>query len=101
MMFALAAVVKNIRSVACNMNNWGGGNGMKKETALNEIVKHYIKSHDFNGLPVYSMEYYDYNILCELIDEGLIEVLSEKEVINPHIKAFDLYIPVDQQKENI
>jgi len=100
-MFALAAVVKNIRSVACNMNNWGGGNGMKKETALNEIVKHYIKSHDFNGLPVYSMEYYDYNILCELIDEGLIEVLSEKEVINPHIKAFDLYIPVDQQKENI
>jgi len=74
---------------------------MKKETVLNEIIKHYIKSHDFNGLPVYNMKYYDYNILCELIDEGLIEVLSEKEVINPHIKGFYFNIPVDRQKENI
>lgn len=74
---------------------------MKKDTVLNEIIKHYIGSHDFNGLPVYNMKYYDYSILCELIDEGLIEVLSEKEVMNPHIKAFDLNIPVNQQKENI
>lgn len=74
---------------------------MKKETVLNEIIKHYLKSHDFNGLPVYNMKYYDYNILCELIDEGLIEVLSEKEVINPHIKGFNFSIPVDRQKENI
>ncbi len=74
---------------------------MKKETVLNEIIKHYIRSHDFNGLPVYNMKYYDYNILCELIDEGLIEVLSEKEVINPHIKGFDLNIPANRQKENI
>ncbi|SDE93545.1 AAA family ATPase [Sporomusa acidovorans] len=74
---------------------------MKKETVLNEIIKYYIKSHDFNGLPVYNMKSYDYNILCELIDEGLIEVLSEKEVINPHIKGFDFTIPVDRQKENI
>lgn len=74
---------------------------MKKETVLNEIIKHYIKSHDFNGLPVYNMKYYDYNILCELIDEGLIEVLSEKEVINPHIKGFDFNIPAERQKVNI
>ena len=32
---------------------------MKKETVLNEIIKHYIKSHDFNGFPVYNMKYYD------------------------------------------
>lgn len=74
---------------------------MKKETVLNEIINYYIESHDFNGLPVYSMKYYDYSILCELIDEGLIEILSEKETINPHIKAFDFNIPTDQQKENI
>jgi hypothetical protein len=74
---------------------------MKKENVLDEIIKHYIKSHDFNGLPVYNMKNYDYNILCELIDEGLIEVLSEKEVINPHIKGFDFDIPVDRQKNNI
>lgn len=74
---------------------------MKKETVLNEIINYYIKSHDFNGLPVYNMEHYDYNILCKLIDQGLIEVLSEKEVINPHIKGFDFTIPTNQQKENI
>jgi len=73
---------------------------MKKENVLNEIIKHYIKSHDFNGLPVYNIKYYNI-ILCELIDEGLIEVLSEKEVINPHIKGFDFNIPVNRQKENI
>ena len=63
---------------------------MNKETVLDEIIKLYIKSRDFNGLPVYNMKYYDYNILCELIDEGLIEVLSEKEVINGSIKNFVL-----------
>lgn len=52
---------------------------MKKETVLNEIINYYIESDDFNGLSVYNMKNYDYNILCELIDEGLIEVLSEKK----------------------
>lgn len=74
---------------------------MNKDTVLNEITKHYLESHDFNGLPVYCMKYYDYNILCELIDEGLVEVLSELEVINPHIKSFEYNIPEEQQKENI
>ncbi len=74
---------------------------MKKETVLNEIINYYIESDDFNGLSVYNMKNYDYNILCELIDEGLIEVLSEKEVVNPHIKGFDFIIPINQQKENI
>lgn len=47
------------------------------------------------------MKNYDYNALCELLDEGLIEVLSEKEVINPHIKGFNFNIPLDRQKENV
>jgi hypothetical protein len=47
------------------------------------------------------MNNYDRGLLYELIDEGLIEVLSEKEVINPHIKSFDFIIPTDQQKKNI
>ena len=74
---------------------------MNKDTVLNEITKHYLESHDFNGLPVYCMKYYDYNILCELIDEGLVEVLSELEATNPHIKSFEYNIPEEQQKENI
>lgn len=73
----------------------------EKESVLNEIIEYYLSSRDFNGLPIYNMKHYDYKILCELIEESLIEVLSEKEVINPHIKGFDLNIPVQLQKENI
>lgn len=74
---------------------------MKKEKVLNEIINFYLNSRDFNGLPVYNMEYYDYNTLCELIDEGLVEVLSGKDVLNPHVKCFNIDIPLDQQKENV
>lgn len=74
---------------------------IEKEQVLNEIIEYYLKSHDFNGLPIYQMKYYDYKILCELIDDGVIEVLSEKEVLNPHIKGFDFNIPVERQKENV
>jgi hypothetical protein len=74
---------------------------MTKESVLNEIIQYYLSSHDFNGLPLYHMKNYDCEILHNLIDEGLIEVLSEREVINPHIKGFNLNIPKEQQKENI
>lgn len=74
---------------------------IKKESILKEIIEYYLSSHDFNGLPIYNMKNYDYLILCKLIDEGMIEVLSEKEVVNPHIKGFDFNIPLEQQKENI
>ena len=34
---------------------------LKKETLLQEITNYYIDSPDFNGLPTYSMESYDYS----------------------------------------
>ncbi len=72
-----------------------------KNMALNEIIDYYLNSKDFNGLELYRMKNYDYDILCNLIDENLIEVLSTNEVINPHIKGFDLSIPKETQKSNI
>ncbi len=60
---------------------------MKKEEVLKEIIDYYLESHDFNGLPLRSMLNYDYPILCELIDEELVEVLPGTIVENPHIKA--------------
>lgn len=74
---------------------------INKEIVLNEIVDYYLSSKDFNGLEIYRMKNYDYDILCNLIDENLIEVLSTNEVINPHIKGFDFKIPKNVQKENI
>ncbi len=74
---------------------------MDKNIVLNEVTEYYLNSKDFNGLPIYIMKNYDYNILCNLIDENSIEVLSDKEVINPHIKAMELDIPKEKQKANI
>ena len=50
-----------------------------KNMALNEIIDYYLNSKDFNGLELYRMKNYDYDILCNLIDENLIEVLSTNE----------------------
>lgn len=48
---------------------------MGQEQILKEIIDYYLNSSDFNGLPIYQMENYDYKILCELIDEQLICVV--------------------------
>lgn len=72
-----------------------------KDIALNEIIDYYLSSKDFNGLELFKLKNYDYDILCTLIEEDLIEVLSTNEVINPHIKGFDLNIPNETQKSNI
>lgn len=73
---------------------------MKKNVVLQEIIDFYLQSKDFNGLPIYQMNNYDKEELLNLIDNDLIEAISEKEVLNPHIRGFNLDIPKDIQKNN-
>lgn len=68
---------------------------------LNEVITYYLESSDFNGLPIYLMKHYDYDVLEELIDEGLVMALSGRDVANPHIKAFNFEIPTERQKSSI
>lgn len=72
-----------------------------RERTLGEVIDYYIKSHDFNGLPVYNMKNFDRGILCDLLRDGLVEVLTEKETSNPHIKGFEINSPVEYQKSNL
>lgn len=74
---------------------------MIRDDVIQEIFDHYTKSPDFNGLPVYKMMNYEYRLLCELIDEGMVEVLSCNDVDNPHIRAFNVITPKEQQKEYV
>lgn len=75
---------------------------MNKEKMLKQIIDYYISSGDFNGLPIYMMKEYDLESLTKLVDQGMIEVLSEKEVFNPHIKGFDLsIIPKETQLQRV
>lgn len=73
---------------------------MNKDDVLKEIVDYYLGSRDYNGLPVYNMKHYSYALLCELIDENKIEVLSD-EVLNPHVKCFPITVDKEIQKKNI
>ena len=76
--------------------------GVNKEELLTWIKDYYINSNDFNGLPIYEMEEYCPEQLIELINDGMIEVLSEQEILNPHIKGFDLSkIPKETQIQRV
>lgn len=46
------------------------------------------------------MNNYSKEELINLIDNDLVEAISEKEVLNPHIRGFNLDIPKDIQKNN-
>lgn len=72
-----------------------------KDEILKEIIEHYLNSPDYNGLPVYNLSVYSKETLVQLIDEGNIEILSDFDVLNPHIKGFDITTDKATQKKNI
>ena len=70
----------------------------EKERILDEITDYYLHgSHDFNGLPFYQIEGYDKAALVELVNEGKVQILTENECTNPHIRGFDFQVPVETQ----
>lgn len=71
-----------------------------KEKLLNEVINFYLGSSRFNGLPIYDIDDYDVEAMIELIIEGMVEAISEKDVLNPHIKGFDLGLSKEHQIEN-
>ena len=72
-----------------------------RDSLINEIVNYYLTSRDYNGFPVYSMNNCDTELICNLIDDDLIEVLSSDDVLNPHIKAFNVRMDKQLQKDRI
>ena len=60
-----------------------------------------MKSTEYNGFPLYAMTDDLEAVLCQLIDEDKVEILSSNDVINPHIKALDVVADKEVQKECI
>lgn len=73
---------------------------MNKAELLEYIISFYLSSGDFNGVPNYDIEDYNQADMLDLIDDGLVETISENEAINPHIKGFDFALTREQHKEN-
>ena len=73
---------------------------MKDSKLLDEVIRYYLDSRSFNGLPIYEIENYDVNEMIELINDGFVEAISEVDVLNPHIKGFDLGLSKEHQIVN-
>ena len=73
---------------------------MKDSKLLDEVIRYYLDSSGFNGLPIYQIENYDVNEMIELIKDGFVEAISEVDVLNPHIKGFDLGLSKEHQIVN-
>lgn len=72
-----------------------------KNHILNQITNYYLNSGEFNGLPLAALDITHLDLICQLIDEDKIEVLSENFVINPYIKAMKLNIDKEIQKKEV
>lgn len=73
---------------------------MNKQELLEHILSYYLTSGDFNGIPKYHLDNYSQDDMEALIKEGLIETLSTREVVNPHIKGYDLKLTIEQHLVN-
>lgn len=73
---------------------------MNKHELLECIVNYYLNSGDFNGIPNYRLKDYNNDDMIELINEELVETISENDVLNPHIKGFDLELTTAQHISN-
>jgi hypothetical protein len=62
---------------------------MDKDTLLEKIVRKYLSSEEFNGLPIHSFES-EKKALIRLIKEGKIAINFGDNHPNPHIKALKL-----------
>ncbi len=70
---------------------------MLKSDLLKKIINYYLESGNFNGLPNYQIDESDINEMESLIKEGLIEAISGSDVLNPHIRGFDLNLSIEHQ----
>ena len=73
---------------------------MNKSKLLEHIVEFYLNSGDFNGIPMYRLQNYNPEDMVELINDGLVETISESEAINPHIKGFEFELTTEQHITN-
>ncbi|MGN0786957.1 MAG: AAA family ATPase [Christensenellales bacterium] len=73
---------------------------MNKNELLEHIIGFYLTSGDFNGIPMYHLQNYNPKDMVELINDGLVETISESEAINPHIKGFEFALTTEQHITN-
>jgi hypothetical protein len=53
---------------------------------LDDVVEFYLESSDFNGLPLHEVNKEVVDEATELVSAGLVEVVSDADSMNPHVR---------------
>lgn len=68
---------------------------------LDKVIEQYLGSHDFNGYPFRMEDEGRRKEVTELVRAGLIEVISDEDYPNPHIRPWPCRRPREQQIQDI
>lgn len=74
----------------------------RKESLLNDVIKFYLNSRDFNGLPLGpDAKESEVAEAIELTKQGLIQVMTSDDYLNPHIRPWQSRRSTDEQVESL
>ena len=74
----------------------------RKESLLNDAIKFYLNSRDFNGLPLGpDAKESEVAEAIELTKQGLIQVMTSDDYLNPHIRPWQSRRSTDEQVESL
>lgn len=74
----------------------------QKESLLNDVIKFYLNSRDFNGLPLGpDAKESEVAEAIELTKQGLIQVMTSEDYLNPHIRPWQSRRSTDEQVESL
>ena len=72
-----------------------------KDELLKRVVGQYRKSQDFNGLHFTGKSDAERTVAAALVRDGLVQVVSEEDYPNPHIRPWPSMRSVDEQANSI
>jgi hypothetical protein len=68
---------------------------------LEKVLQQYRTSADFNGLYFGSEDAADIGVASDLVRSGLVQVVSEQDYVNPHIRPWPSKRTVDEQVHSL
>lgn len=71
------------------------------QSLFDDVVKFYLESHDFNGFPLHDASQATLDDAAALVEAGHLEVASNKDWMNPHIRPWSSRRSRDEQLQDI
>lgn len=73
----------------------------RAQQLLDEVIEFYLDSGDFNGVAVYETDEINIDVASELVVKGLVQVVSDEDYLNPHIRPWKSKRSIDDQIDSL